>query len=147
MFLYRILFGNLIVVFLLISIWNFIFIGVIITIGFIIFAILSFRCNYVTYRLSNILITTLQKLLSGVKYIIFKIGEAIIACVSRQSEFKADEFAFLLGYGRYLCLFLEKYDCKINYHPRSIEEIMYSSHPDTYKRISRLKNLIRGLLK
>lgn len=141
MFLYRILVGNLVGAMFFIGLCNAILIGVIVFFAILLFTFTSLRYNFVTYQLSNVILNALQKLLSGIKYISFRIGEALIAWVSRHSEIKADKFAYILGYGRYLILFLEKYADSSVHIPHSLTEIIYSSHPDTYKRISILKKL------
>lgn len=140
MFLYRILVGSLIGTMFFIGLCNAILIGVIVLLGILLFTLTSLRYNFVAFQLSNIILNALRRLLYVIKYIFFKIGEALIAWVSRYSEIKADRFSYMLGYGRYLILFLEKYAVSSAHIPRSLTEIIYSSHPDIYKRISILKN-------
>lgn len=141
MFLYRFLFGNLVAAMLVIGLWNAVFIGVIVFIGILLFAFTGMRYNYIAYHISSAILNIVRKIMAAIKNILFKVGEAIIAVISRKSEYKADEFAFLLGYGKYLCIFLEKYDTPISFKPRSIIELVYSTHPDNYKRIQRLNRL------
>lgn len=142
MYFYRFLFGNLFTLIFLIGIWNAVIIAILIIIGGLIFALSALRLNFVTYQISSFLVGCLKNLLNGIQNILLSIGQAIIACVSRKSEYNADEFAHSLGYNYYLQIFLSKYAMDFEaFHPRTIPEILYASHPEPIRRINHLKSI------
>lgn len=59
--------------------------------------------------------------------------------VSRSCEFRADKYSCQLGYGSQLSYFLNHFVGGQGQEQRSIHQILYASHPDTEKRVMRIK--------
>ena len=142
MFFYRFLFGNLVSIMFLIGMWNMLIIGGVVLIIMLIMICTAMRFTFVTYQISNFAINILQNILTGIRNLLLSVGQAIIAVISRNSEYKADEFASKLGYGKYLSLFLSKYVIDYEgFKPRTYLEVIYASHPEPVQRIKRLQKL------
>lgn len=83
----------------------------------------------------------ISKMIKGIfellqKFVLF-IYQAVMGIVSRGNEFRADRYACSLGYGTQLKYFLSRFVSEQG--GRTIRDILYASHPDTYKRIARIE--------
>lgn len=67
-----------------------------------------------------------------------KIGILLVMKSSRSIEFDADKFAFTLGYGNDLCLFLDRIGVS---GAKGLFASLASSHPDKDKRIEKLQKM------
>jgi len=93
-------------------------------------------------------ILTIIKFILNIYLLIFMyLGQVIIAINSRQNEFRADEFAYSIGYGEELVegLYLLQDMTISNNAP--LYEKMKASHPHIAKRIGRLEKIIDGKVK
>lgn len=83
------------------------------------------------------------RLLQRMVLAIYRIAMGIL---SKRCELRADNMACQLGYGMQLKYFLQIYLAPQNVQQRSIRELIYDSHPDTYKRIARIdKNINKSM--
>lgn len=62
----------------------------------------------------------------------------ILGLISRQSEYRADQFSCILGYGPQLQYFLNRFE-DMYQEPAHLHEILYATHPPTYSRIQRIE--------
>lgn len=73
---------------------------------------------------------------------ILAIYQITMGILSKRCELRADNMACQLGYGTQLKYFLQTYVASQNIPQRSIRDMLYDSHPDTYKRIARIDKSI-----
>lgn len=72
--------------------------------------------------------------------------QAVMACVSRRCEFRADHYSCQLGYGPQLSYFLQRFVESRKTGPKSLQEVIYASHPPTHKRILRIEQNCTDLI-
>ena len=83
-------------------------------------------------------ITTIVRwCIHAIQYIIYFIYRIIESAISRKCEYRADHYAVELGYGYQLSYFLQMYVG--NYPVHRLSDLLYSSHPQTDKRIARIE--------
>lgn len=78
-------------------------------------------------------------LISGLMWLWTKLGILLCLISNKGDEYDADEYAFNLGYGKPLCTVLNKIGGS---DVRGMWAALNSSHPATYKRIERLRQLV-----
>lgn len=78
--------------------------------------------------------------------VVLFVYQAVMACVSRQCEFRADHYSCELGYGPQLSYFLQRFVESQETGPKSLQEVIYSSHPSTHKRILRIEQNCTDLI-
>lgn len=107
--------------------------------GFIFSAGSLFSKRPILNFLASVIITTLTILIiKGLQKLWTTFGILLCMKTSRNNEYQADEFAFHLGYGQYLCSLLGSFhDSK----PSGLFASLYSSHPENSKRIQKLHEL------
>lgn len=66
--------------------------------------------------------------------------QVLLAAVSRGCEYRADQYSVTLGYGPQLSYFLNRFIMEQEEHRKTLNEILYDSHPATVKRIQRIKH-------
>lgn len=71
--------------------------------------------------------------------VVLFIYQAVMACVSRRCEYRADRYSCDLGYGPQLSYFLQCFVESQQTGPKSLQEVIYASHPATHKRIQRIE--------
>lgn len=67
------------------------------------------------------------------------IYQALMGIVSRRHEYRADRFSCELGYGPQLSYFLSRFIEGQESRQKTLTDIIYASHPATYKRILRIE--------
>lgn len=79
---------------------------------------------------------------TGLQYIVLTIYQAVMAAVSRHSEFRADRYAVELGYGRELVSFLERF-AVVSTEERqlSLSEVLYATHPPAQTRLLKIEGM------
>lgn len=83
-------------------------------------------------------ITTIVRwCIHAIQYIIYFIYRIIESAISRKCEYRADHYAVELGYGYQLSYFLQMYVG--NYPVHRLSDLLYSSHPQTDKRIAHIE--------
>lgn len=92
---------------------------------------------------SIFLFSGISKMIKGMfelmqRFVLFAY-QAIMGVVSRNSEFRADRYACSLGYGSQLNYFLSRFMEGQDSRKRTLRDILYAAHPDTYKRIERIE--------
>lgn len=99
---------------------------------------------------SMILFQGFSKLVKGyftlLQRVVLFVYQAVMACVSRQCEFRADRYSCELGYGPQLSYFLQRFVESQETGPKSLQEVIYSSHPPTHKRILRIEQNCTDLI-
>ncbi len=73
------------------------------------------------------------------QHLVLFVYQAVMACVSRQCEYRADRYSCELGYGSQLSYFLQRFVESQETDPKSLQEVIYASHPATHKRIMRIE--------
>lgn len=73
------------------------------------------------------------------QHVVLFVYQAVMACVSRQCEYRADRYSCELGYGPQLSYFLQRFVENQETSPKSLQEVIYASHPATHKRIQRIE--------
>lgn len=74
-----------------------------------------------------------------IQYAVLFVYQAVMACVSRQCEYRADRYSCELGYGPQLSYYLQRFVESQESGPKSLQEVLYASHPAAYKRIRRIE--------
>jgi len=75
------------------------------------------------------------------QHVIVFIYQATMGVISRSCEYRADRYAAELGYGPQLIYFLSRF---VNDDgQQSLPELIYNSHPATYRRLYRLNQITR----
>lgn len=72
------------------------------------------------------------------QYCLLFLYRTILGVISRQSEYRADQFSCILGYGPQLQYFLNRFE-DLHQEPAHLHEILYATHPPTYSRIQRIE--------
>lgn len=84
-----------------------------------------------------------KKLVKGtftvLQHVVLFIYKVVIGIASRSCEFRADKYSCELGYGPQLSYFLNRFVGGQESTQRSLTEILYNSHPATYKRVFRIE--------
>lgn len=65
--------------------------------------------------------------------------QAVMACVSRRCEYRADRYSCQLGYGPQLSYFLQRFVEIQETGSKSLQDVIYASHPAAHKRIMRIE--------
>lgn len=76
--------------------------------------------------------------IAGLMWIWTKIGTLLVMKSSRDSEYKADEFSFNLGYGNSLCALIETFS---DADEKGLFAALSKSHPDKDDRIAYIQSL------
>lgn len=71
--------------------------------------------------------------------VVLFVYRVVMACVSRRCEYRADRYSCELGYAPQLSFFLQRFVESQETGPKSLQEVIYSSHPPTHKRILRIE--------
>lgn len=86
--------------------------------------------------------TLIKSYFTGLQYIVITIYQAVMAAVSRHSEFRADRYAVELGYGRELVSFLKRF-AVVSTEERqlSLSEALYATHPPAQTRLLKIEGM------
>lgn len=88
-------------------------------------------------------VSGISKLTKGmfrlIQRIVLFIYQLAMGIVSRGCEYRADRYACMLGYGAQLKYFLESFAGEQDNRKKSLTELIYDSHPPTYKRIIKIR--------
>lgn len=91
---------------------------------------------------SLLLVNALSKCSKGLfrvlQHIVLFLYQAIIGTINKTIEYRCDRFAAQIGLGQNLAYFLDTYVQDQDSRQRSIRDILYDSHPATYKRVLKL---------
>ncbi len=94
--------------------------------------------------LSVFFFSSFSKLVKGyfnlIQRIILFFYQTIMGLVSRKCEYRADSYAVTLGYALELNYFLSRFVEEQDGRQRTLSDILYATHPATYKRIQRISN-------
>lgn len=84
--------------------------------------------------------TLVKGYFTGLQFIVVTIYQAVMAAVSRHSEFRADRYAVELGYGIQLVSFLERF-AVVSTEERqlSLSEVLYATHPPAQTRLLKIE--------
>jgi len=63
----------------------------------------------------------------------------VMGIVNRRCEYRADLYSCQLGYGPQLSYFLTRFDDDGDSRQKSLADILYASHPSSYKRIAHIE--------
>ena len=93
----------------------------------------------------NPILSGIIKLLYTITYFVFRavilVGGVVTGCIGRGKEYKADQFAYKLGYGDALLSALYKfYDIEVSDKKNLIDRLQ-QGHPKSAYRIERLEIL------
>lgn len=77
------------------------------------------------------------------QYMVLFIYQTVMGLVSRSGEFRADKYSCHLGYGPQLSYFLTRFVEGQEPRKKTLNEILYASHPATYKRVQRIEQILR----
>ena len=92
---------------------------------------------------SLLVVNALSKASKGlfrvIQHIVLFAYQAIIGSINKMVEYRCDGFAARIGLGQNLAYFLSTYVGDQDSRQRSLREILYDSHPATYKRVLRLE--------
>ncbi len=88
----------------------------------------------------------LKAFFAGMQKVIVVTFQIIIGIVSRRSEYRADNYAVQLGYGLQLQYFLSRFVSIEQQRKRTLQDVLYDTHPAPEKRIAKLQKEIAGLL-
>lgn len=110
------------------------------------FLVLAFMCGFFRGFFGIMLFRGVGKIIKGIytfiQYGILFIYGSVMGFVSRNSEYRADSYSCRLGYGRELQYYLERFSDQQEQGFQSLHEILYTSHPSTFKRIAKIEQEI-----
>lgn len=96
-------------------------------------------------------VSGLSKVVKGMfrilQYVVLFIYQTVLGIVSREFEYRADTYACILGYEPQLRHFLAAYAAPRERGQKTLAEVLYASHPPTYKRIMKMEQYVRNSLK
>lgn len=93
--------------------------------------------SFVSIYIFQLFIKVVKWIFTCLQYIVLFIYRTIIGFISRLCEYRADKFSWYV-YEEQICYFLYRFTSDTKY--QSLSEILYASHPPSYKRIRRLEN-------
>lgn len=138
----RLIFANITLVTIGLAAGSFVSMSVL-WIVFIIFCV----CGVCGGVLSMYMFHGIRKLVKGMftvmQYLLLFLYQVLIGIASRACEFRSDRFSCELGYGPQLSYFLTRYIEGQETCQKTLNEILYASHPATYKRVLRIEQ--RGM--
>lgn len=134
----RLLFANITAAVLGISIFSFIA-SASIWIIFGILALIGVCGGLFSLLVVNAVSKASKGLFRAAQHIVLFIYQAIIGTVNKLTEYRCDRFAARVGLGQNLAYFLSTYVQDQNSRQQSLREILYDSHPATYKRVLKLE--------
>ena len=74
-----------------------------------------------------------------IQRLILFLYQAVIGTMNKFIEYRCDLFAVQIGLGENLAYFLNTYVQDQDTRQRSLRDILYASHPATYKRVLKLE--------
>lgn len=92
------------------------------------------------------ILKVLKAFFSGIQKIIVVIFQVIIGIISRHSEYRADNYAVQLGYGLQLQYFLNRFTSTEEQSKRTLQDVLYDTHPAPEQRITKIQKEIAELL-
>jgi len=113
----------------------FILFRIVVNIFILIFAV-GLRMGFIGTFLTSLFI---NGLLTFLMWIWTKIGMLLCMHSSRQNEYRADKFAYELGYGNDLAVVLDSFSTGDTAESKSLWAQLRSTHPDTDDRIAKLQ--------
>lgn len=134
----RLLFANITAVVLGLSIFSFLTTASI-WIIFGILAIIGVCGGLFSILVVNAASKASKGLFRIVQHIILFVYQTVIGTINKHTEYRCDRFAACIGLGHNLAYFLSTYVQDQDSRQRSLRDILYDSHPATYKRILRLE--------
>lgn len=85
----------------------------------------------------------IRKLVKGtftvIQHLVLFIYQTVMGLVSRRCEFRADKYSVQLGYGSQLSYFLTRFAVGQEPRQKTLNEILYASHPAAYKRVQKIE--------
>lgn len=134
----RLIFANITLVIIGIAAGSFVSMSLL----WIVFIILCV-CGVCGGMLSMYLFHGIRKLVKGmftaIQYLLLFLYQILMGVASRACEFRSDRFSCELGYGPQLSYFLTRFIEGQETRQKTLNEILYASHPATYKRILRIE--------
>lgn len=107
------------------------------------FAVFTPKSGFISVCVAKGISNMLHKQCSSIQNICFGIYSALLGCMSRGMEYRADKFVVDNGIGEDLADFLQVIsDIEPITPHRTISEILYDSHPPVLKRISAIEKRI-----
>lgn len=137
---YRAVFANVAVLLGFLTVGSFVSAAV----GWVLFIILC-ACGVCGGIISLLVFNGITRLIRGAysllqRFAVF-VFQTVMGIVNRRSEFRADGYSCSLGYSRQLSYFLTRFVQDTAQAPRTLTDVLYSTHPTTYKRLSRIEQL------
>ena len=134
----RLIFANItliIVGLMLVSAVSSIFLGLV----FLVFCLLGIAGGLGSVLLFHGTNNLAKGLFSGLQYLVIAIYQIAMEIASRGCEYRADLYSCQLGYGNELQYYLLRFIAPQTQRRRTLNELLYASHPDTNNRIRRIK--------
>lgn len=136
----RLLFAHLVIIISALALTNITVYGVVFLIVLLL-CFLGMRINLLTYVVTKGVFTAIKKLGNGIQYLVVIVMQSFMSILSRTSEYRADNYACKLGYAYELEYFLERF-LDSRQRQRTLQEVLYATHPPTSKRIARVERFI-----
>ena len=96
-------------------------------------------CGFLPYMAARGIGKLVKGIFSGLQWIVLFLYRVLMGVVGRGCEFKADRYSCQLGYGAQLSYFLDRFVAGEDRRHKTLNEILYASHPSAYKRIQRIE--------
>ena len=106
---------------------------------FMILALVGIGGGLFSVLITNLISKGSKGIFRGLQYIVLFLYQAIIGTVNKFIEYRCDRFAAQIGLGQNLAYFLNTYVQDQDARQRSLRDILYASHPATYKRVLKLE--------
>lgn len=81
----------------------------------------------------------IRGIFTALQHFVLFIYRAVMGLIGRGCEFRADKYSVQLGYGPELRYFLTRFAEGQESRQRTLNEILYASHPAAYKRVQRIE--------
>lgn len=136
----RIIFGDITVIVIGLMIVSFASVSLI-WIIFLTLALCGVCRGFISVFITSSLAKGVKAVFEVIQRGVLFIYQAAIGAISRRFEYRADQFAVELGFGKQLAYFLDRFVGQQDNRRKSLNEILYASHPASYLRIQRIKQL------
>lgn len=134
----RIIFGDITFLILYLMVMSFLSISFI-WIIFLVLALFGICKGFISVFITSNLSKGIKLLFDLLQHGSLFIYQAAMGLISRGFEYRADSFSVDLGFGNQLAYFLDRFATIQSNRPKTISEILYASHPDSFHRIQKIK--------
>lgn len=134
----RLIFANITLVIIGIAVGSFVSMSLL-WIVFIILCVCGVCGSVFSMYLFHGIRKLVKAMFTAIQYLILFLYKILMGIASRKCEFRSDRLSCKLGYGPELRYFLTRFIEGQETRQKTLNELLYASHPATYKRILRIE--------